>query len=136
MIVRRLCVTPAVGSLMQWLFASRNRTAERTNPKPVTSTALPFTPRPGASSNETADRRRSSGQTQQLLQGPLKHIKAAALAAALLPLASVAATPAQAQTACASGGVCGTVFEDTNNNGMRDGAETGLEGVKLFVCQL
>jgi hypothetical protein len=30
-------------------------------------------------------------QTQRLLDGPLKHIKAAALAAALLPLASVAA---------------------------------------------
>ena len=29
MIVRRLCVTPAVGSLMQWLFARRKRTAER-----------------------------------------------------------------------------------------------------------
>ena len=27
MIVRRLCVTPAVGSLMQWLLISRNRTA-------------------------------------------------------------------------------------------------------------
>src|SRR6185295_16987290 len=31
MIVRRLWVTPAVGSLMQWLFARRNRTTERTN---------------------------------------------------------------------------------------------------------
>ena len=30
-------------------------------------------------------------KTQQLLQGPLKHVKAAALAAVLLPLASVAA---------------------------------------------
>jgi hypothetical protein len=28
MIVRRLCVTPAVGSLMQWLLTSRNRTAK------------------------------------------------------------------------------------------------------------
>jgi hypothetical protein len=33
-------------------------------------------------------------KTQQLMDGPLKHIKAAVLAAALLPLASVAATPA------------------------------------------
>jgi hypothetical protein len=75
-------------------------------------------------------------KTQQLLQGPLKHIKAAALAAALLPLASVAAAPAAAQSACASGGVCGNVFDDSNNNGQFDGAETGLEGVKVFVCQL
>ncbi len=36
-------------------------------------------------------------RTQQLLDGPLKHIRAAALAAALLPLASVAAAPASAQ---------------------------------------
>ena len=36
-------------------------------------------------------------QTQQLLDGPLKHIRGAALAAVLLPLASVAATPASAQ---------------------------------------
>ena len=33
-------------------------------------------------------------KTQQLLEGPLKHIRGAALAAALLPLASVAAAPA------------------------------------------
>ena len=79
-------------------------------------------------------------KTQQLLQGPLKHIKAAALAAALLPLASVAATPASAQSVCPapSGGVgvCGTVFEDTNDNGTQDAGETGSEGVKVFICQL
>ena len=46
-------------------------------------------------------------KTQKLLQGPLKHIRAAALAAALLPLASVAAAPAAAQDACQSGGICG-----------------------------
>ena len=61
-------------------------------------------------------------QTQKLIDGPLKHIRAAALAAALLPLASVAATPASAQTlnptpACFSGGTCGIVFNDTNGNG-------------------
>ena len=57
---------------------------------------------------------------QQLLQGPLKHVRRAALAAALLPLASVAATPAAAQnTMCASSGgnVCGFVWNDTNANG-------------------
>src|SRR5262245_47942712 len=35
MIVRRLCVTPAVGSLMQWLFTKRKRTRERTNRNPT-----------------------------------------------------------------------------------------------------
>ena len=49
-------------------------------------------------------------QTQQLLQGPLKHVRSAALAAALLPLATVVATPAAAQSvACASGGISGYV---------------------------
>jgi hypothetical protein len=57
-------------------------------------------------------------RTQQLLEGPLRHIKAAA------------------QTFCASGGVCGTVFNDANNNGIQDGGETPAEGVKVFVCQL
>ena len=76
-------------------------------------------------------------QTQQLLDGPLKHIRGAALAAALLPLASVAATPTAAQPLpCASGGVCGTVFNDTNNNGKQDLGETGIENVQVLVCQL
>jgi hypothetical protein len=75
-------------------------------------------------------------QTRQLLDGPLKHIRGAALAAALLPLASVAATPASAQPpVCASGGVCGTVFNDTNNNGVQDVGETGIENVQVLVCQ-
>src|SRR4051812_16110978 len=75
-------------------------------------------------------------RTQQLMQGPLKHIKAAALAAALLPLASVAAAPASAQSTCASGGaVCGTIFNDANNNGLQDTDELGIEGVKITVVQ-
>src|SRR5439155_18110191 len=55
---------------------------------------------------------------------------------ALLPLASVAVAPASAQTQCASGGVCGTVFNDANNNGIQDVGETGIEAVKVFICQL
>ena len=42
-------------------------------------------------------------KTHRLLDGPLKHIRAAALAAALLPLALVAATPAAAAAQCSSG---------------------------------
>ena len=42
-------------------------------------------------------------KTHRLLAGPLKHIRAAALAAALLPLALVAVTPAAAATQCPSG---------------------------------
>ena len=71
--------------------------------------------------------------TQQLLDGPLKHIRAAALAAALLPLASVAAAPAAAQDMCHSGGICGFVWNDTNNNGIQDADETGVEGADVFL---
>ena len=77
-------------------------------------------------------------KTQQLLQGPLKHIRAAALAAALLPLASVAAAPASAQSVCpTSGGVaaCGYVFTDTNDNGILDAGEPVIEGIQVIVCQ-
>ena len=44
-------------------------------------------------------------KTQQLLQGSLKHVRTAALAAALVPLASVAVSPAVAMQ-CGSGGPC------------------------------
>src|ERR1700760_1367525 len=73
-------------------------------------------------------------QTQQLLQGPLKHIRGAALAAALLPLASIAVAPASAQSVCQSAGtVCGFVFNDANNNGIQDVGETGIEGAKVYI---
>lgn len=73
-------------------------------------------------------------ETQQLLQGPLKHIRAAALAAVLVPLASVAAAPASAQEVCQSAGtLCGFVWDDQNKNGIQDGGEPGLEGVKVTL---
>src|SRR6185295_7399122 len=87
-------------------------------------------------SNMSENQTHLRDQTQQLLDGPLKHVRVAALAAVLLPLASVAATPASAQALCASGGVCGTVFNDTNNNGVQDGGETGSENVQVLVCQI
>ena len=73
-------------------------------------------------------------QTQHLLQGPLKHIRSAALAAALLPLASVAAAPAAAQSAtCASGGTFGRVWNDANKNGIQDAAEAGIAGAVVSL---
>jgi hypothetical protein len=72
-------------------------------------------------------------KTHQLLDGPLKHVRAAALAAALLPLASVAVAPAQAQEVCQSGGVCGFIWNDANNNGIQDGGEQGIAGASVFV---
>jgi hypothetical protein len=75
--------------------------------------------------------------TQRLLDGPLKHVRAAALAAALVPLASLVATPASADTACGSGGVCvsasGSVFNDVNHNGVQDAGEAGIEGVHVTL---
>ena len=47
-------------------------------------------------------------QENRFLQGPLKHARAAALAAALVPLASVAATSAEAQRRRAPPAVCAT----------------------------
>jgi hypothetical protein len=72
-------------------------------------------------------------KTQLLLDGPLKHIRGAVLAAALLPLASVAAAPASAQSVCPSGGICGTVFNDVNKNGVQDAGDVGLENVNVTV---
>ncbi len=76
-------------------------------------------------------------KSQELMQGPLRHIKAAALAAFLLPLASVA--PASAQTpasSCQSGGTCGTVFTDTNGNGTLDTGDTPIQGATVTLCVL
>ena len=51
-------------------------------------------------------------KTQQLLQGPLKHVRAAALAAVLVPLATVAVSRVVAQVngsgGCQPGQVCPT----------------------------
>ena len=72
--------------------------------------------------------------TNSLLQGPLKNIRAAALAAALVPLASVVATPAEAQTACGfSGGICGFVWNDANGNGIQDGGEGPIQNASVTL---
>jgi hypothetical protein len=75
-------------------------------------------------------------KTQSLLHGPLKHVRAAALAAALLPLASVAVSPASAQgVTCPSGGatISGFVWNDVNNNGIQDAGEAGIAGVSVSL---
>ena len=73
-------------------------------------------------------------RTQKLVDGPLKHIRAAALAAALIPLASVFAAPASAQTSCSSGGIlCGTVYNDANANGTQDVGEPGLANEAVLI---
>jgi hypothetical protein len=89
------------------------------------------------SSQDTQKKTELQEKTAWLLEGPLKHIRGAALAAALLPLASIAAAPASAQTAapCPSGGTCGIVYTDTNSNGVFDmGVDTPLAGVTVTLC--
>lgn len=71
-------------------------------------------------------------QTQQLLQGPLKHARAAALSMALVPLAVVAGSAVGGEF-CQSAGVCGVVFYDTNNNGIQDADESGIEGAVVTL---
>jgi hypothetical protein len=72
-------------------------------------------------------------QTQQLLQGPLKHIAAAGLAAALVPLAAVAVAQAEPRSCGSAGNVCGMVWSDTNNNGVRDAGEAPIPGAVVTL---
>jgi hypothetical protein len=74
-------------------------------------------------------------KTQRLLHGPLKHVRAAALAAALLPLASVAVSPASAQSvSCPSAGkISGFVWNDINRNGVQDAGEPGIAGAVVSL---
>src|SRR6185437_14670952 len=72
-------------------------------------------------------------ETQALLHGRLKHVKAAALAAALVPLAAVAVSTAEGQS-CSSGGmVCGFVWIDDNNNGIQDAGEMPIVGAVVTI---
>ena len=71
-------------------------------------------------------------ESQQLLQGPLKHTRTAALALALVPLAAVAVST-QVNELCPSGGICGTVFYDSNNNGVQDSGEPGIPDVSVEI---
>jgi SdrD B-like protein len=72
-------------------------------------------------------------QTQQLLQGPLKRVAAAGLAAALVPLASVAVVQAEPRSCASGGNVCGMVWSDTNNNGVRDAGELPIVGAVVTL---
>ena len=74
-------------------------------------------------------------QSEELLQGPLRHARTAALALALVPLAAVAVTTqTQDDSGCPqSAGVCGTIFYDTNGNGMQDGGDTAIPNAVVTV---
>lgn len=72
-------------------------------------------------------------QTQRLLHGPLKHARAAALSMALVPLAAVAAGAVQTSEPCTSGGVCGVVFYDADNDGIQDAGEGGIQNAVVTL---
>jgi SdrD B-like domain len=74
-------------------------------------------------------------QSEELLQGPLRHARTAALALALVPLAAVAVTT-QVNESCPSGGICGTVFYDTDNDGIQDAGEPGIPGSSVTIFYL
>ena len=65
-------------------------------------------------------------RTQSLLQGRLRHVKAAGLAAALVPLAAVAVSTAETRACSSAGVVCGFVWFDTNHNGLQDAGEAPI----------
>jgi hypothetical protein len=79
------------------------------------------------------DQNQVAEKSQQMMQGPLKHVRGAALAAALVPLASVMATPASAQAVCGSGGFCGYVWNDTDKDGVHDDGEPGISGASVTI---
>ena len=76
--------------------------------------------------SQDMDRTNVTERTQQLLQGRLRRVKAAGLAMALVPLAAVAVTTAEPQFCSSAGMVCGTVWQDTNHNGIQDADEPGI----------
>jgi len=72
-------------------------------------------------------------KTQHLLHGSLKHVRAAGLAAALIPLAVVAVRTADGQSCSSSGIVCGVVWNDVNNNGIQDAGEPVIENAVVTL---
>lgn len=70
---------------------------------------------------------------QRLLHGSLKHIKTAALAAALVPLASVAAQAQTASCESSGGAITGYVWNDANADGLQDPAELPVEGAVVTL---
>jgi hypothetical protein len=83
-------------------------------------------------SQGTPEKNELCAQSQDLLRGPLKHTRAAALALALVPLAAVAIT-ADVNEVCPSGGICGTVFYDSNGDGIQNPGEPGVPGASVTI---
>ena len=86
-------------------------------------------------SQEDPQKNALCAQSQALLQGPLKRTRTAALALALVPLAAVAVST-QINEMCPSGGICGTVFYDIDNDGIQDAGEPGIPGVSVTIVYI
>ena len=72
-------------------------------------------------------------RTQNLLNGRLSRVKAAGLAMALVPLAAVAASTAEPQLCSSAGVVCGTVWADTDRDGIQDPDEPGIQDAIVTI---
>jgi hypothetical protein len=72
-------------------------------------------------------------RTQHLLNGQLSRVKAAGLALALVPLAAVAASSAEPQLCSSAGVVCGTVWTDTDSDGIQDPDEPGIQDAIVTI---
>ena len=72
-------------------------------------------------------------RTQKLLHGRLKHVRTAALALALVPLAAVAVQAATVTQCSSAGNVRGFVWQDLNRNGIQDAGEPGIAGAVVSL---
>ena len=61
-------------------------------------------------------------------------VKAAALAALLVPLASVGVTHAESRNCGSGGAICGIVWQDLNQDGLRDVSEPVIEGAVVTLA--
>jgi hypothetical protein len=66
-------------------------------------------------------------------RGTSTRLKAAGLAALLVPLASIAVVKAEPRTCASGGAVCGVVWNDLNNNGIRETGEPAIVGAVITL---
>jgi SdrD B-like domain len=65
--------------------------------------------------------------------GTATRLKAAGLAALLVPLASIAVVKAEPRSCLSGGAVCGVVWNDLNNNGIREAGEPAIMGAVITL---
>src|SRR4051812_13080097 len=121
---------------MQWSLTRRNRTPERTGRRTTrqsSSNTHAFDSSRRLTMSHEAAHTELREKTQRLLQGSLRHVRAAGLAAALVPLAAVAVSTAEGQACSSAGMVCGFVWNDANGNGIQDAGEPVIENAVVTL---